>query len=333
MYQDSTDEKQESDTISDFFTLTDNLWSKVDLATDGGPFGDNAYLPSVDAGDFCNMMEWGTIYYVPNGTNYVLDTCMVRFFNSASATATEGAYQIRISEITWAGTAAFDITTDKQLSALASDTVAITAGAAILREVSNFIDINTFAEFEFESGKMYYISIYQQILTTPGLSDGTIRNGLYPYGQIINHDAGVYSPVSIGFPFYNPLIIEMTPSAGAPTVESYEVGWSGGADPSIVLKLRNTLTSSTQEETVELTGVEVFPNPANDYFTVNVSIDNAEVIKYILTDVAGRVATMKFGNNVSNDSQTFDISAYPAGVYFLTVIADGVKTTKRIIKK
>lgn len=333
MYQDSTDEKPNSDTITDFFTLTDNMWSKVDLASDGGPFGDNAYMPGVTAGEFCSMMDWGTIYYFPNGANYVLDTCMVRFFSSSTAAATQGIYQIRISEITWSGAAALDITTDKQLSALVSDTVAITPGASILREVANFVDINTFAEFEFESGKMYYISIYQQIQNTPGLSDGTVRNGLYPYGQTINHDAGVYSPNSVGFGFYNPLIIEMTPSAGAPTTTAYEYGWSGGAEPAIVLKLRSTIVANDNVKATELSGVEVFPNPAGDYFTVNVSIDNAEVVKYILSDVAGRVADVKVGNNVSNDTQTFDIARYPAGVYFLTVIADGVKTTKRIIKK
>jgi hypothetical protein len=333
VFQDSIDEIPTSDTITDYFTLTENLWSKVDLASDGGPFGDNAYMPGVNQTDFVSMMEWGTIYYFPNGNNYVLDTCMVRFFMSSSAAATQGAYQIRISEITWTGANALDILTDRQVAGIGLDTVTITPSSAIMREVTNFVDVNTLSEFEFESGKMYYISIYQEITTAPGLKDASVCNGLLPYGQTINHDADFYAQMNVGFPFYNPLIIQLNSSGVPAPYEAYEYGWTGSPEPSIVLKLRNTSANTEMEQSEELTGVEVFPNPASDHFTVKVSVENAETIKYILTDISGRLATVKASNNVSFDSQTFDISAYPSGIYLLTVIADGLKTTKSIIKK
>jgi hypothetical protein len=329
---DSADLKPASDTIVGTFTLTENMWSKVDLATDGGPFGDNAYLPGVTAPNFVSLQEWGTLYYMPNGAGLSLDTLSVRFFVSTAATATSASYQARIYKIVDNGDGQLRILDDRSLRAIVSDTVAITPGAALLRNVTNFLDINTFETFEFQDTSLYYISIYQQNTVAPGLNNGTIRNGLFVYGQTINHDGFVYGDGS-NFQFYNPLIVQDgVPSGTPPAVEAFEYGWSGGPEPSIALKLAATPTA-VRADIKEMEGVELFPNPTVKEFTVTLNLDNASDVRFILTDISGRVMDIKYAKNVTNETRTWDIANYPAGVYFLHVNANGQNSTKRIVKK
>jgi hypothetical protein len=328
---DNTDEKPTSDTVRGNFNLTQNLWSKVDLATDGGPFGDNAYLPGVTAPNFVALQEWGTMYYMPNGLGEILDTLKVRLFSATSATATQASYQARIYKIVDNGDGVLDILVDKSLRAIVTDTVTVTAGAGQLRNLTNFVDINTFNTFEFEDTSIYYISIFQQNTTAPGLNNGTVRNGLYVYGQTINHDGFVYGNGS-NFQFYNPLIIQDgVPSGPAPAIEAFEYGWNGGPEPSMVLKFAAPV--SVKPTVAELEGVELFPNPTVKDFTVNLNLDKASDVKYILTDLTGRVIDIKFAKNVTSESRSWDISSYPAGVYFMSVHANGKVSSKRIVKK
>jgi len=79
--------------------------------------------------------------------------------------------------------------------------------------------------------------------------------------------------------------------------------------------------------------VELFPNPTVKDFTVNLELDNASDVKYILTDLTGRVLDIKFAKNVTTESRSWDISNYPSGVYFMNVHANGKVSSKRIVKK
>lgn len=327
---DSVDLKPASDTIRGFFTLTVDFWSKVDRATDGGPFGDNAYLPGVTAPNFVALQEWGTMYYMPKGANYVLDTMTVRLFSAASAAATSGTYQGRIYKITDgnASNSFDDILVDKTLMAIVADTIAITAGANYVRNLTEFKDVNTFATFMFEDDEIYYISVYQENTIAPGLNDGTVRNGFFVYGQTTNHDGFVYGN-GANFQFYNPLI---TRENNAATPTAYEYGWSGGPEPSIFLNL-SPFTGVEQVASAELAGVELFPNPTVKEFTVTLNLDAAADVRYLLTDINGRVIDIQYAKNASNESRTWDVTNFPAGVYFMHVKANGVTTTKRIVKK
>jgi hypothetical protein len=333
---DNTDEKPTSDTVRGTFNLTQNIWSKVDLATDGGPFGDNAYLPGVTPPNFIALQEWGTMYYMPNGLGEILDTLQVRLFSATSATATQASYQARIYKIVDNGDGVLDILVDKSLQAIVTDTVTVTPGAGYVRNLTNFIDINTFNTFEFKDTSIYYISIYQRNDVAPGLNNGLtgaqgIRNGLFVYGQTINHEGFVFGNGS-NFQFYNPLIVQDgVPSGTAPAIEAFEYGWNGGPEPSMVLKFAAPVSVNTT--IAELEGVELFPNPTVKDFTVNLELDNASDVKYILTDLTGRVLDIKFAKNVTTESRSWDISNYPSGVYFMNVHANGKVSSKRIVKK
>ncbi len=330
---DSVDEKTSSDTISGFFSLTQNTWSKVDLATDGGPFGDNAYLPGVTPPNFVALQEWGTMYYFPNGEGYTLDTLTVRLFSSQTAQDTQAIYQARIYKIVDDGDGVLDILLDKSLQSTVSDTVTVVPNSGYVRQLTNFLDINTFETFQFQDTSIYYITIYQLNPVAPGLNDGTVRNGLFVYGQTINHDGFVYGNGS-NFQFYNPLIIQDGDPSGAPppAIESYEYGWTGGPEPSMILNLSANPVAVTPT-VEEMSGVELFPNPTVKEFTVTMNLDKASDVRYVLTDVSGKIIDIKFAKNVQNESRSWDVSNFPAGVYFLHVKANGETTTKKIVKK
>jgi hypothetical protein len=83
-------------------------------------------------------------------------------------------------------------------------------------------------------------------------------------------------------------------------------------------------------------GVNVYPIPADKFVTVEVdatnSVDNYTIT---ITDVMGRiVATEVLANNgASTFVSTFDINAFPAGVYLVTVDNADNREVTRFIKK
>ena len=328
------DNRASSDTITGFFDITADVWSKVDFATDGGPFGTGAYLPGVTAPNIINKMEWGSLYYMPNGSGVSIDTLKVRFFMRTDNNASSAIYQARVYRITDGNNSnSFDdILVDKSLEALVSDTVAVVPNSQTVRRLSNFLDINTFGNYEFADDELYYISIYQNNSAGAGLNNGTNRNGLLIYGQTFNHDPYVYGNGS-NFQFYNPLIIQETASGVPAAEEGYEYGWTGGPEPSMILNLSTSSPTAVVTEKEELAGVEVFPNPATNQLNVNLNLDQASDVRFILTDAVGRVIDIKYANNVSTETRSWDITNFPAGVYFLHVKANGVSTSKKVVKR
>ncbi len=325
VYQDSTDGAPASDTITDVFTIADDFWSRVEQAN-GFPFGTQAYFPGTQS--FIDMYEWGSFFYMPTGSSYVLDTFKTVFFHSSSATALDAPYQVRIYRVSdLNANQTFDFPDDLLLEGLGVDTVPINPGNISFAEVSTFFDAATGGAYQFADGELYYIAIYQESQSAPYLSDGTVRNGLFPYGQIFNHDFSIYGN-SNAYPFYNALTISegFTPS-------SYTYGWTGGPEPSFSLKLRNIVTSSKDVERVELKNVTVMPNPTSDIINVSVELENMSDVKYIMTGMSGRVINYVQAADVTSEVRTFDISHLPAGVYLLNVISNEGSTTKRIVKK
>jgi hypothetical protein len=63
------------------------------------------------------------------------------------------------------------------------------------------------------------------------------------------------------------------------------------------------------------------------------NLDQASDVRFILTDAVGRVIDIKYANNVSTETRSWDITNFPAGVYFLHVKANGVSTSKKVVKR
>ncbi|MFA5418404.1 MAG: T9SS type A sorting domain-containing protein [Bacteroidales bacterium] len=85
--------------------------------------------------------------------------------------------------------------------------------------------------------------------------------------------------------------------------------------------------SSGEDEILFNQVVNVFPNPANDYFTVETS----QYSKVILIDLTGKQI---FSMEV-NDNAVVNVSEFKSGVYFLKVtdVNSGLAITKRVLVK
>ncbi|MFD2823584.1 T9SS type A sorting domain-containing protein [Lacinutrix iliipiscaria] len=77
--------------------------------------------------------------------------------------------------------------------------------------------------------------------------------------------------------------------------------------------------------------LKVYPNPTSDIINIKLSGPNNLISEVQLNDILGRTLMNKLVDNES--SLTLDVSSYPSGVYLLSVIVDGKKQTKKIIRE
>jgi len=322
IYQDSIDDKPASDTITDFFSITNNVWCRVPMQA-GSPFGSGTYFPGTSSS--IDAYEWGSFYYMPNGAGLQLDTFQALFASANSATATTAPYQLRIYTIELQG-AQLDMTTDKTLVAIGLDTLTVSAGNFQYSNITSLLDAATGGSFAFSDDKLYFFGLYQENTNPPYLSDGTVINGLLPAGEVLNNDFSVYGN-SNGYPFYNNIVISENFTAANYT------GWSSGGVPAMSFSLEPVGTSTEQVEKTEIKNVTVMPNPTSDVFTVSYTLEDASDVQYVMTDVSGRMVHIEKSFNVTNETKAFDISELPAGVYMLNIVSDNASSTKRIIKK
>jgi len=74
----------------------------------------------------------------------------------------------------------------------------------------------------------------------------------------------------------------------------------------------------------------VYPNPTNDLINIKVSGQNNLITQMQLHDILGRTLVNDFVDDASE--LTLDLSSYPKGVYLLSVMSNGVKQTKRVMR-
>lgn len=79
--------------------------------------------------------------------------------------------------------------------------------------------------------------------------------------------------------------------------------------------------------------IQVFPVPARDYFILTVSGERKQRIEYLLFDEAGhQLQSKKVFMLPGSNSISWDISSYPAGMYYLTT-GNGKMQKIRILKQ
>ncbi len=125
----------------------------------------------------------------------------------------------------------------------------------------------------------------------------------------------------------------------ATMVEAVRVKFLGGQDTvftaifanQLVIITENMLPSATQTVEIERFALQVFPNPANDSFTVSVEIGKpVPAFTLRLTDSAGRVVFEKKHGHVSKHfKESFSKKALGMtnGLHYMTVEAGGFKKT------
>jgi len=91
-------------------------------------------------------------------------------------------------------------------------------------------------------------------------------------------------------------------------------------------------TVSTVDPKFDHVAVTVGPNPATDYFTVNINSDRAETLQLDLTTIDGKLISSQGVRNSERAVRSFDVSDLATGAYFLTVRSQNeVVTTQKVI--
>ena len=92
------------------------------------------------------------------------------------------------------------------------------------------------------------------------------------------------------------------------------------------LMTQNNFNIVTATENISLSGLEIFPNPAKDNFTVKINaLENVKVF-----DAIGNLV---FNQTFKSNSININTTSFNRGIYFVQATADGNVSTSRIIVK
>ena len=86
---------------------------------------------------------------------------------------------------------------------------------------------------------------------------------------------------------------------------------------------RNVVTNTDNSEPANV-DFNVVPNPASQSFKINIDVEDIDLVQ--IFDITGKqIETTKIPQN------KFDVSNFPNGVYFVTIISNGARVTKKLI--
>ncbi len=197
------------------------------------------------------------------------------------------------------------------------------------------------ASYTWTDGNTYTTSgTYTQVLTnaagcdstaTLNLTIGSLDNTTTQAGATItaNQAGATYQWIDCGNG--NTAITGETNQSYTATVNGdYAVIITSGtcSDTSACVTINNIGLS----ENLLANGVEVFPNPSNGNFSVQVAGLSGETLHVALTDASGKVVSTKVVNEANGDvTVTFQENALQEGIYFVKVSTETKQLTERLV--
>jgi type IX secretion system substrate protein len=86
---------------------------------------------------------------------------------------------------------------------------------------------------------------------------------------------------------------------------------------------------SVEEKVGSFTDVQIYPNPTNNQFTVEIDGNHSSSVQLVLMDISGKVMQQL---TTTTNKTVLNLQELPRGVYFLEVLSNSQKVTKKIIK-
>lgn len=135
-----------------------------------------------------------------------------------------------------------------------------------------------------------------------------------------------------------------------PQPEQIQYKWLANGQPVPVLQINETTgigatrqyiyrdsarrtIAGIAEVNATLNNVSLYPDPANETTTVNYSLSNTSQVNMTVYSVDGRCVDKVFSGEQSAGNHAFTMSVLnlPAGMYFLTIAANGEQTVKKLV--
>ncbi len=342
---DSTDTNYNNDTTTHTFTLTGydipmkNYISKAKLAADGKVFSSSRVFPG-GGGSFSDF-EYGSMYFFPRGAtdSFQIDSVDFRYFVPSSFTGTSQTLAVNVYQWTDATSGAqADGLLDEQGAELLhigtqlSTIRNFTTNDYGLSTVSSFVDPATGSPLGTLADGGFYLVTIQNLASYNGVASFTSSDAFF-FGTDtrINYAINV-STSSAAVPVALPSPVKVLDGAGAGKWN--RIGFGADMVPSIgiYMSVGPTIVGTTVYET-EGVAFAVYPNPTTDIINVSLDLDEAQDVTYILTNVSGQVLSMSKAQNITTSNYTVDVTAFPAGVYFLTAKTAKGESTQRFVKK
>jgi uncharacterized pyridoxamine 5'-phosphate oxidase family protein len=95
----------------------------------------------------------------------------------------------------------------------------------------------------------------------------------------------------------------------------------------------NTPSAQNIKENITNNSLEVFPNPAQESFTIKLTLNEIAEVTYTLTDVTGKMVQQPIVKELPAGRHVLQTSTEGllAGVYFCTINANGQSFTERVM--
>lgn len=107
------------------------------------------------------------------------------------------------------------------------------------------------------------------------------------------------------------------------------------ADPSApAVRLLMIDFTGTEEVTADATRFEIYPNPATDQITVNLTLTESTGTTINVLDITGKVVKTVYVGDVNGDKNvSISLDELTAGVYFIELVTPEGKQVKKFVKK
>jgi hypothetical protein len=94
-------------------------------------------------------------------------------------------------------------------------------------------------------------------------------------------------------------------------------------------------TVGLNEESTEINGVSLYPNPTSTETTINFYLETKGDVNITLSDLTGKsVGAIELANlTIGVNSTNIDCSSLNSGVYYVTISTNGSSVTKKFVKK
>jgi hypothetical protein len=332
-----------NDTVFHTFTITGTVTSYISKArrsaSDGRVFASRGIFPG--GGPF-EAFEYGSVYYFPKGmaSGLSIDSIEFRYQvpNGYTGPATQ-SLAVKVYRLTdGSGASASNGVLDSDellevglgVASLTGLGTTTAAGSYGLGVVTDIYTPSGPVLGNLDDHGLYYISLFQSAALS-GTASFSSTTGLWFGADEYNY----YMNAAMSL---TDTIINPSPSATTDVGGTTNWFWTGfGADlvPSIGIHMAPFPLSTNNPiiETGEEIGLSVFPNPVRANLNFEVEFEEARDVRYILTDVSGRVLFLFKSKNVTQETKSINIEQFPAGVYFLTAETEQGSTTQRIIKQ